>query len=412
MPKTAGPLPFPPPPPWAKGIFTVGITGTNGKTTTTAFVAAALSRLAGPALRITTVGCFLGDERLDVPATYDGFLAAMARARDARARFAAVELTSEALALGFAKAWPFSIGVFTNLTRDHLDAHGSPEHYLASKAQLFVHLPAGGKAILNAYDPASSLLAEVVPSSARISLYGAPSRAPGPPIGPVDVAAGEVRVGWEGTRVCVAPSARFERGPEEMLLRAIGDVYAENALAALAAAMAAGVAPAEAAAAISAAAPPPGRFQVLGRGPRAVVDYAHSPDALARTLAAARGLCGGRLTVVFGAGGDRDRGKRASMGESARGADRIVLTSDNPRGEDPLAIAEALRAGVGPHPDVRVILDRRDAILAALEGAGPDDVVVLAGRGPETEQIFADGKRSLSDVDVAAEALRRAGSSG
>jgi len=395
--------PFPPPPSWAREIFTVGVTGTNGKTTTTRFIAAALARLGAPALRVTTVGTFLGEERLDLPATYDGFLAAMERARDAGARCAAIELTSEALALGFAKAWPVSIGVFTNLTRDHLDAHGSAEHYLASKAQLFVHLLQGGAAILNGYDPASALLAEVIPAGVRVLHYGVASRAEGPPTGALDFAAEEVQLGWEGTRVRLGGTAWGV--PLEMRLRAIGEVYAEDALAALGAAVVAGVPLAEAAEAIALAAPPEGRFQVIGEGPRAVVDYAHSPDALARTLAAARRLCAGRLTVVFGAGGDRDKGKRASMGESARGADRIILTSDNPRREDPARIAEAIRAGIGVHPDVRIVLDRRKAIFTAFEGAQAADVVVIAGRGPETEQVFARGKKRLVDAEVAAEAL-------
>ncbi len=402
---------FPPPPPWSSRIRTVGVTGTNGKTTTTTFLAAALAWQSKPALRVTTLGAFLDDEPLPFPATHDIFLEAMRRALDAGASFAAVEATSEALALGFAKAWPLSIGVFTNLTRDHLDAHGSPEHYLASKAQLFVHLPAGGAAILNAWDPASALLAEIVPPGVRIVGYGAPSsgRAPGPPVLPADLVAEVITVGWDGTRARLSSSPRYRGMPTEIQVRVIGEVYIENALAALAAAIEAGVSPADAAEAIALVPAPPGRFQVLGDGPRAVIDYAHSPDALARTLAAARGLTAGRLVVVFGAGGDRDRGKRASMGEAARRADRVVLTSDNPRSEDPLTIAAEIRRGLLDHPDVRVITDRAEAIHFALSGARPSDVVVVAGRGPETEQVFASGKRRLVDAEVAAEALARLG---
>ena len=158
---------FPPPPPWCHRMLTAGVTGTNGKTTTTSYLASALGCLHGRALRITTLGSFLGEEKLDVEPDYVGFVEAMKRALDVGVTMAAVECTSESLAAGFAKAWPMSIGVFTNLSRDHFDSHGSAEHYLASKAQLFVHLPAGGAAGLNAYDPASALRAGGVPPSVR-----------------------------------------------------------------------------------------------------------------------------------------------------------------------------------------------------------------------------------------------------
>ena len=400
---------FPPPPRWSRRITTVGVTGTNGKTTTTTFLAAALARLAAPVLRVTTLGAFLDDAPLPFPASHDVFLEAMRHGFEKGARYAAIEATSEALALGFARGWPVSLAVFTNLTRDHLDAHGSAEHYLASKAQLFVHLPEGGAAILNAYDPASALLAEVVPRGVRTVTYGVPSRAPGPPVLRPDLAVEGISVGWDGTRAKLAPSPRYRDLPQEIHTRAIGEPFLENALAALVAAIEAGVSPADAAEAIARVPAPPGRFQVLGRGPRAVVDYAHSPDALARTLATTRGLTAGHVVVVFGAGGDRDRGKRAAMGEAARGADRVVLTSDNPRSEDPAAIAEEIRGGLGAHPDVVIVLDRAEAIRGAIADAGPLDVVLLAGRGPETTQVFATGKRPLVDAEVAAEALAQRG---
>ncbi|WP_170319646.1 Mur ligase family protein [Polyangium spumosum] len=400
---------FPPPPRWSRHITTASVTGTNGKTTTTTFLAAALGRLARPVLRVTTLGVFLDDTPLPFSASHDAFLECMRRGFEAGARHAAVEATSEALAFGFAKAWPISVAVFTNLSRDHLDAHGSVEHYLASKAQLFVHLPAGGVAVLNAWDPASALLAEVVASGARTVTYGITSRAPGRPVLRPDLTAEGISVGWEGTRARLVPSPQYRTMPAEIRIRAIGEPFLENALAALAAAIEMGVPPADAVEALSRVPTPPGRFQVLGEGPRAVVDYAHSPDALARTLATARGLTEGRLVVVFGAGGDRDRGKRAAMGEAARGADRVVLTTDNPRSEDPAAIAEEIRIGLGDHPDVRRVLDRAEAIEGAIAEAGPRDVVVLAGRGPETEQVFASGRRPLVDAAVAAEALARRG---
>ncbi|MFO0586995.1 MAG: UDP-N-acetylmuramyl-tripeptide synthetase [Polyangiaceae bacterium] len=392
---------FPPPPAWAASLPTIGVTGTNGKTTTTTFVAAALRAWTGaPVVRATTVGVWIDDDLLDLPPTYDGFLAAMRACLDRGGRTAAIELTSEALALGFAAAWPVRVGVFTNLSHDHLDSHVTLEHYLASKAQLFVHLPAGGAAILNARDPASELIAEVLPPGARTCTFGAADR--GDPVMPIDLDATGVEPTWTGTRFTLAPSeaasAWLGDVPDSMTVRAIGEVYAENAAAALLAAVAFG-APAEVAARAIAACPaPPGRFEVVADRPYFVADYAHSPDALERTVRTARRLCKGSLTVVLGAGGDRDRAKRAPMGRAVRAADRVIVTNDNPRTEDPASIARAIREGVGDHPAARTILDRASAITEAARAAGPDDVILVAGRGHEAEQIFADGPRPFSDV--------------
>jgi UDP-N-acetylmuramoyl-L-alanyl-D-glutamate--2,6-diaminopimelate ligase len=398
---------FPPPPPWASALPTIGVTGTNGKTTTTAWVAAALRAGTGaPVVRATTVGVLLDDELLDVPPTYDGFLAAMRACLDRGGRGAAIELTSEALALGFATAWPVRVGVFTNLTHDHLDAHGTPEHYLASKAQLFVHLPAGGAAILNGRDPASALIAEILPPGVRTVFFGAPDR--GEPIAPLDIEATRVEPSWRGTHITLRASPDL-CVPATLRVRGLGEVYAENALAALAAAVAFGVPASLAAPAIESAPPPPGRFEVVSERPYLVVDYAHSPDALGRAVRTAKRLCQGRVTLVFGAGGDRDRNKRAPMGEAARPADRVIVTTDNPRREDPAAIARAIREGLAGHPGAETILDRDLAITTAVREAAPDDVVLVAGRGHETDQILATGPRPFSDVTaLRAAAAKRA----
>src|SRR4051795_12474462 len=168
----------PPParPTWAESLLCVGVTGTNGKTTTTGMVAALLGLLARPVARTTTLGCFLDDELLDVPAHHAGFLQAIERCVAAGGRFAALELTSEALSMGFAKSWPCSVAAFTNLSLDHSDAHGSAEHYLASKAQLFMALAPGATAVLNGRDSAAQLLSEVIPSGVSVLTYGVPSR--------------------------------------------------------------------------------------------------------------------------------------------------------------------------------------------------------------------------------------------
>jgi UDP-N-acetylmuramoyl-L-alanyl-D-glutamate--2,6-diaminopimelate ligase len=403
----------PVPPAWSSQLFTVGVTGTNGKTTTTAWVAAALRRLArsagagaGPVARATTVGFFLDEEQIPVEKSYKGFLEAMHTCFERGGRYAAIELTSEALAHGFARAWPCKVGVFTNLTHDHLDAHGSPEHYLASKAQLFVSLPAGATAVLNACDPVYDLLCEVMPEGVKVLSYAVPSR--GPASGVPDLVASSVEVSWAGTRVACDVRDASSGLPAEIRVRAIGDVYAENALAALLGAVASGVPASDACAALAEAPPPRGRFEVVHEKPYVVVDYAHSPDALARTVQTARKLADsgkGKLFVVFGAGGKRDTAKRAPMGEAARPADHILLTTDNPRDEDPAEIARAIAQGLKGHPGVRTELDRREAITKAIAAAADDDIVLIAGKGHETEQHVGTEIRHFSDIDVAKEAL-------
>ena len=329
----------PVPPAWSTQLFTVGVTGTNGKTTTTAWVAAALRSLAkssgaGPVARATTVGFFLDDEPLTVEKSYTGFVDAMHACFERGGKYAAIELTSEALAHGFARAWQCRVGVFTNLTHDHLDAHGSPEHYLASKAQLFVSLPPGATAVLNAGDPVFDLLKEIMPAGVKVMSYAVPSR--GAVSGEPDLVASRVDVSWSGTRITCAVRDPASGLPAEVFVRAIGEVYAENALAALLGAVAAGVAPSDAVLALAEAPPPPGRFEVVHEKPYVVVDYAHSPDALARTVQIARKLADGntdaagghgKLFVVFGAGGKRDKAKRGPMGEAARPADHVILAA-------------------------------------------------------------------------------------
>jgi len=377
----------------------VGVTGTNGKTSTTTLIAAALAELARPVAVATTLGFFLDGEALDVPAHDRGFVATLEACRARGGRYAAVEFTSEALAFGAAKRWPCRIGVFTNLSHDHRDAHGSAEHYLASKAQLFMALAAGGAAVLNGCDASAALLTEVLPADVEPIRYGTESR--GAPWGKLDLCARSVSVGWFGTRCELEPSARFEGAPRAIEIRAIGAIFAENALAALAAAALAGVPVEIAAAALARWTPPPGRFEVVAEHPHVVVDYAHTPDALSRTLVTARALCRGRLTLVFGAGGDRDRAKRPLLGAAASAADRVIMTSDNPRSEDPRQIAAEIRAGLSAHAPVEEELDRARAIESAVRDASRDDVIVIAGKGHELVQIVGDESRRFSDQAVA-----------
>jgi UDP-N-acetylmuramoyl-L-alanyl-D-glutamate--2,6-diaminopimelate ligase len=223
-----------------------------------------------------------------------------------------------------------------------------------------------------------------------------------------------VELSWEGTRIALEAGPRLAdvgaKMPRALRVRAIGSIYAENALAALLGAIAAGADAARAAEAIALAPPPPGRFEIVHERPWVVIDYAHSPDALERTVATARALCdggaNGGLTIVFGAGGKRDKAKRAPMGAAARPADRVILTSDNPRNEDPADIARALAAGLEGHARVDIILDRSRAIATAIADAGADDVVLIAGKGHETEQVAGGVTRAFSDAAVAREAAR------
>lgn len=376
----------------------MGVTGTNGKTSTTGMLAALLGLLSKPVARVTTLGCFLDDEPLDVPPHYAGFLLTMQRCLAAGGRYAALELTSEALALGFAKAWPCRVAAFTNLSLDHSDAHGSPEHYLASKAQLFMHLPPSGSAVLNGCDDNAELLLDVLHADVDVLRYGIGSR--GAAWGALDLAAESIVPSFEGTSATLLPSARFPHLPQHLKLKTVGDIFVENALAALGCALALGVPAEPAVRALEALSPPPGRFELVHRKPHVVVDYAHTPDALTRTLATARKLCGGVLTIVFGAGGDRDKAKRPLLGAAARAADRIVLTSDNPRSEEPEAIMAEIAAGIGEHACVIREPDRKKAIELALAGADQDDLILIAGKGHEQTQESKGHKQPFSDVAI------------
>jgi UDP-N-acetylmuramoyl-L-alanyl-D-glutamate--2,6-diaminopimelate ligase len=388
---------YPPPPDFWRDFSTVGVTGTNGKTTTTLYVAAALSVLGRPVANVTTLGHALDTEPLDVEIDYDGFIEMLRRCHERGGRHAAIECTSEALASGFMRAWPCQISVFTNLSHDHLAQHGSAEHYLASKAQLFVQLPPGGFAILNREDPNSALLAEVVPKHATILWYGTSAEKD------LDLELCEATPSWQGTQL----RARLRDRELAFQVRAIGAVFGKNACAALLASVAAGADPERAASAIAETANARGRFEVVSERPYAVVDYAHTPDALERILETGRTLGPRKITLVFGAGGNADPDKRRPMGQIATVADRIIVTSDNPRREDPRTIADDLLQGIGNHADVTVELDRARAIELALQSATSEDLVIVAGKGHETSQIVGDQAFPFSDRQVIVDTLAR-----
>jgi UDP-N-acetylmuramoyl-L-alanyl-D-glutamate--2,6-diaminopimelate ligase len=386
------PTGFPAAPAWARDLCSVGVTGTNGKTSTSWMLAAASADDGGMLPVLTTLGFTV--DGVTVPlAEHAVFVERMKRAYDAGARAAVLEMTSLSLANGAAAAWPFLGAVFTNFTRDHLDIHATAEHYLASKAQLFVHLEAGAFAVLNADDPASSLLEEVIPKGVRVHRYGHGEGA--------DARIVDVSVSWEGTTVRLGDGTVLS-------IPLVGRHFGVNAVAAWIAAQSMGTEPSRAAARLASAPPLSGRFERVWPGPHVVVDYAHSPDAMGKTVATARHLArGGGVTVVFGAAGGTDPGHRPAFARAAGSADRVVITTDNPRDEDPTVIASHLRAALEGR-EVEVVLDRREAIEAALREAKEDDVVVLAGKGHETVQIIGRERRPWCDREAALDVLGRA----
>ena len=387
-------------------LRTVSTTGTNGKTTTTSMIASIVDASGEVSVKMTTLGAWIQGARVSEDLSMSSFLSAAARAVEAGARTLALETTSTALARGFASRWPAQVAIFTNLSRDHLDEHGTPEHYLAAKAQLFMSLLPKGVAVLNADDPASELLAQVLPSH----LSGVRYFGRGATEGVDGLFAERVELGHEGLSITLRRGPLAERLGGALVVPMYGEVHAYNALAAACAADALGYSASSIREGLRAFEGVPGRFQVVSRGPLVVVDYAHTPDALEGTLGSARSLAAaasGRLLCVFGCGGERDQGKRALMGSVADGlADVVVLTTDNPRSEPPARIAKMVREGARGGAKWIEVPDRAAAIRAAITQAAPHDVVVIAGKGHEQNQIFKDHTIVFSDVDVALDARR------
>ncbi len=398
-----------------------GVTGTNGKTTVAWLLAEVLQRTRGASFLCGTVGHRIRigkEERAPAGPSLTtreapDFQAFLAEACAADCGFGAVECSSHGLAQGRLDGTSFEVAVFTNLTRDHLDFHPGLEAYFQAKRRLFTELlRSGGAAVLPVKDPFGERLAAELAAAhldRNLCSYGYSSQA--------TVRQALVRSGLDGIRVRLETPT----GAHEITSPLLGGYNAENLAAAWAAAAALGVPGSAAAAALSEAGGPPGRMERIapersGAGPEfqpaVLVDYAHTPDALARALAAARGLAGAhRLTVVFGCGGGRDRPKRALMGAvAARLADRVLLTSDNPRSEDPEAIIADIRQGTDDpalDAEVGVEPDRRAAISRTVESAAPGELVLLAGRGHETHQESGGGRTPLDDRVLARAALRQ-----
>ena len=379
-------------------LVTVGVTGTNGKTTTAFLVRALLEAGGRQTGLLGTVKSVIGGVKHDVQRTTPEAIDLQRTFRemlDKGDRACVMEVSSHALELHRADAIHFAAAIFTNLTQDHLDFHPTMEDYFRAKRLLFERDEPPASAIVNVDDPYGARLAADLDQPITFALHI-----------PADYRATAVTTGLSGSTFTVeSPDGALKLTSP---LRGEFNVY--NVLGALAAARALEVPAETCVEAIATAGQVPGRFETVDDGQpfAVVVDYAHTPDSLENVLKAARSLTDGRLIAVFGCGGDRDRGKRPLMGEIAkRLSDRVIVTSDNPRSEDPEAIIEEILAGSGR--EVEHYVDRREAIATAISQAGSGDVVVIAGKGHEQGQEFEGGRKlPFDDVTVAHEILRGA----
>jgi UDP-N-acetylmuramoyl-L-alanyl-D-glutamate--2,6-diaminopimelate ligase len=361
-------------------LAVVGVTGTSGKTTVTHLVQAVLGAAGRPC---GVIGTLSGARTTPEAPELQSLLAAE---RDAGRRAVAMEVSSHGLHQHRVDATRFAVGVFTNLSQDHLDYHQTMDEYFEAKARLFTP-ELSERAVICTDDVWGARLLDTVEIDAHpYSIDDADDLVIHP---------GGAQFTWRGHKVDLGLAGRFN---------------VTNAVAAATAAAMLGVPPATIAEGLSAAGPVPGRFEAVDAGQpfTVLVDYSHKPDALGQAIASARELAGdgGRVIVVFGCGGDRDAAKRPLMGRvAAELADRVIITSDNPRSEDPRAIISAVRDGVPPGASVATELDRRRAIETALHEAGPGDVVLIAGKGHETTQVVGDERLPFDDRVVARDAL-------
>ncbi|MBL8728643.1 MAG: UDP-N-acetylmuramoyl-L-alanyl-D-glutamate--2,6-diaminopimelate ligase [Planctomycetes bacterium] len=388
----------------SRALAVVGITGTNGKTTVAHLVRGCLQADRRQVGLLGTIAYEFGGRRIPAanttpdPVRIHGYLREMV---DRFASACVMEVSSHSLDQDRVRGVRFATGVFTNLTQDHLDYHESMAAYRRAKARLFTSLQAGATAVLNRDDPASMVMADELGPGVGVLWFGLSPDA--------DIRAEQIQLGPDGTRFTMV----MPHGRVELFLRLVGMHNVQNALAAAAAAVSLGASELTVASALEDARPVPGRLELveapIGRGGRVrtFVDYAHTPDALDKVCGTLAELCEGRLHVVFGCGGDRDRGKRGPMAAAvARHAQLAYLTSDNPRSEDPEAILDDMVAGfAGSACEQQRIVDRAEAIRSAVAAAAPGDTVLIAGKGHETYQVFKDSVVPFDDRHEAARAL-------
>jgi UDP-N-acetylmuramoyl-L-alanyl-D-glutamate--2,6-diaminopimelate ligase len=384
----------------------VGVTGTNGKTTTAYLLASMLDAAGLKAGLLGTVTYRLGGEEREASRTtpeapdVQHLLNEMI---EQGCRSAVMEVSSHALALKRVDGMRFAAGIFTNLTRDHLDFHEDMESYFLAKRRLFEMLPDDAPGVINLDDPRGASLLDVCRRPVTFAIARAADVTPGP---------------LEMTLSGLTFEVRTPRGPIPMTSKLVGRPNVSNILAATAAAMALDIPLDAIAEGVRVLPGVPGRFEVVSAPEddvTVVVDYAHTDDALRNLLETARPLAPKRLLTVFGCGGDRDRTKRPLMGMvAARLSDIVVITSDNPRTEEPQRIIDEIKRGIpagsqpgGRAPDIRAIVDRRDAIERAVEMSEPGDLVLIAGKGHEKYQQIGDRVLPFDDGEVAREALGR-----
>ncbi len=392
-------------------IRMIGVTGTNGKTTTTYICKALLEALGHPVGLIGTVANQIGERSMPATHTTPGSLELqqlLAKMVTSGCTTAVMEVSSHALAQDRTSGCEYDVAVFSNLTQDHLDFHKTMEEYFQAKLKLFTGLKGGLKtnkrAIVNIDAPYGTRIVERC--QVPVWTYALNAKA--------DLRAEAVRLSLQGTTFTAAtPVGNF---PIESHLVGEHNVY--NLLAAIGVALHEGATPEQIREAVARVTNVPGRFErvIAGQPFTVAVDYAHTEDALVRLLTSAQVLKTGRIITVFGCGGDRDRGKRPKMGEAAvRYSDVVILTSDNPRTEDPLSILEQVEVGViealrlRPHVQYRKVSDRRDAIQEAVREAQSGDMVLIAGKGHEDYQIIGTKKVHFDDREVARAVIERLG---
>ncbi|MEO7039090.1 MAG: UDP-N-acetylmuramoyl-L-alanyl-D-glutamate--2,6-diaminopimelate ligase [Candidatus Elarobacter sp.] len=368
----------------SRALTVVGVTGTNGKTTTTHLVRDVLAAAGIRCGLVGTLGGELGEHRWPLSNTTPLAVELhelLAAQRDAGAQAVAMEVSSHALALERVADVRFAVAALTNITRDHLDFHGTFERYIAAKRRLFDCAP---QAVLNVDDASGAAFA------AQLAANGTPCTTYAIEAPSATLRATGLRLEGDGST--------FHVGGTEVSVALPGRFNVRNALAAFAIGRVLGIDDATIVRGLAATRAVPGRMERIGAfGIDAIVDYAHTPDALENVLRAARETTKRELIVVFGCGGDRDAGKRAQMGEiAARIADRVIVTSDNPRNEDPMSIARAIANG---YDRTAIELDRRAAIRRAIGDAEAGDTVVVAGKGHETYQILGEEARPFDDRD-------------
>ena len=391
----------------ARAMRVVGITGTNGKTTTSYLVRAILRHAGRRVGLIGTIQAMIEDEVLPTSNTTPDIIVLQQMLAEMRTRgmdAVVMEVSSHALALGRVAGIEFDTAVFTNLTQDHLDFHKTMENYARAKAHLFELVSAPGAkegktAVLNADDAASETIRAY--TRCPIITYGVDHSA--------DLTAQDVQLACDGMELTLMHGGKLLF---HLHTGITGLFNVHNVLAAVGASLAEHVAAADIAAALTAFTGVPGRFELVREGQdfAVIVDYAHTPDGMENVLRTARAVTKGRIIAVFGCGGDRDRTKRPIMGRiGAEMADIAILTSDNPRTEDPAAIVDEVERGVLPvigDKPYEKIVDRRTAIFHAIGRAQAGDTVVILGKGHETYQILKDGTIHFDDREQAREAIR------